>query len=421
MSSFEVIVYTSTGCPYCEKVKEKLSEWGIEYEIRNVSIHKEYFDELRAKKVFGTPATYVNGKLILGFQEKKFKKAFGLEETEIPESEPKPQVEEETGENEIFAKPSKEIINEVYDFVVIGGGPAGASAALYASRAKLKTLVIDKAPKVGALALTHKIANYPGVIENLTGLELLTRMHEQGRDFGAKFIRTNVVTVDLCKEVKEIVIPEGVIKAKTVFLAVGSKAASSKIVGEEEFAGRGVSYCSTCDGAFYEDKLVVVVGDNEEAVHEAAALSKFCREVRFLIPSGVIRGDVDLESIESEPNVVFYKKYRLKEIKGEDTVEKVVVTNENREELEWDVDGAFIFLGGMKPGTEFLKDLVEKDEDGYIIVNEKLETSVPGVFAGGDARKTPVKQAILSAADGAVAALSADQFVNNRLKLKPQY
>jgi thioredoxin reductase (NADPH) len=419
MSSFEVIVYSSTGCPYCEKVKNQLTEWGIEYEVRNVSIHKEFFDELRTKKVFGTPATYVNGKLILGYQEKKFKKAFGMEETdeETTESTKK----EVTVEDEIFEKVDQDVLAEVYDFVMIGGGPAGASAAVYAARAKLKSLVIDKAPKAGTLALTHKIANYPGIRESVTGLELLTRMQVQAKDFGAKFVRSNVISVDFSKEIKEITVAEGVVKAKTVFVAVGAKAPASKIIGEEEFIGRGVSYCSTCDAAFYEDKRVVVVGDNEEAIHEAASLAKFCKEVRVLIPSGIIRGEVDLASIESEENVVIFKKHRIKEIIGEDNVEKVVVVDGNREEHEWNIDGVFLYLAGMKPGTDFLKDVLPRDEEGYVIVDDHLRTNIPGVYAGGDARKTPIKQAVISAADGAIAALGADQYVNRRTKLRPQY
>lgn len=418
MMSFEVIVYSSSGCPYCEKVKSQLTEWGIEYEVRNVSIHKEYFDELRAKKVFGTPATYVNGKLILGFQEKKFKKAFGIED----EANVVDTIKEEiTVEDEVFDKIGTDVIEKIYDIVIIGGGPAGASAAVYASRAKLSTLVIDKAPKAGTLALTHKIANYPGVRESVTGLELLTRMQVQAKDFGAKFVRSNVISVDFSKETKEITVPEGIVKAKAVFIAVGAKAPTNKIIGEEEFTGRGVSYCSTCDAAFYEDKLVVVVGDTDEAINEAAVLSKFCKEVRFLVPSGTIRGTANLATLEGKDNIVIYKKHRIKELKGEDSVEKVIIVNENRDEVEWEIDGVFLYLGGMRPGTDFLMNSVARDEEGYIIVDDHLRTNIPGVFAGGDARKTPIKQAVIAAADGAIAALGADQYVNERAKLKPQY
>jgi len=420
-----VIVYTSQGCPYCKKVKEQLTAWGIPFEERNVSENYEYFEELQQKKIFGTPATYINNKLVLGFQEAKMRKLLNLpDDFEAPKTEAASQtkngkIQDESG---IFQSVDQKILDEVYDFVTIGGGPAGASAAVYAARGRLKTLVIDKAPAAGTLAITHKIANYPGVREELTGLELLQRMQAQAHDFGATFVRTNVLSVDFSDpEIKKLEVAEGTIKAKSVFIAVGAKAPSSKIKGEEEFTGRGVSYCSTCDAAFFQDRTVIVTGDNEEAVHEAESLSKFCKEVRFLIPTGTLKGQADLSKLETKDNVKIYKKYRVKEILGENSVEKAVIQTDQKELETWDIDGVFLYLAGMKPGTDFLKDAVSRDIEGYVNVDDMLQTNVPGVFAGGDARRTPIKQAVLSAADGAIAALGADAYVNNRSQLRPQY
>lgn len=422
-----VIVYTSQGCPYCKKVKEQLTAWDIQFDERNVSENYEYFEELQQKKIFGTPATYINGKLVLGFQEAKMKKLLNLpEDFEAPKKEEASSSEVKSRNEEtsagIFQSVDENILDEVYDLVTIGGGPAGASAAVYAARGRLKTLVIDKAPAAGTLAITHKIANYPGVREELTGLELLQRMQEQAHDFGAKFVRTTVLSVDFSDpDIKKLEVAEGTIKAKSIFIAVGAKAPSSKIKGEEEFTGRGVSYCSTCDAAFFQDRTVIVTGDNEEAVHEAEALAKFCKEVRFLIPTGNVKGQADLSTLETKDNVKIYKKYRVKEIIGENSVEKAVVQNEQKEMETWEIDGVFLYLAGMKPGTDFLKDSVARDTEGYINVDDMLQTSVPGVFAGGDARRTPIKQAVLSAADGAIAALGADAHVNKRSQLRPQY
>jgi thioredoxin reductase (NADPH) len=422
MSKPEVIVYSSTGCPYCEKVKGFLKEHNIEFEERNASIHKEYFDELKARKIFGTPATLINGKLVLGFQEKKLYKLLGLSEAENTQAAAAPQPETKAeNADAIFSPVTDQVFEEVYDLVSIGGGPAGASAAVYAARGKLKTLVIDKAPKAGTLAITHKIANYPGVREELTGLELLTRMQAQAKDFGAEFVRSTVLSVDFTDEVKKIEIAEGTVKAKSVFIAVGAKAPSNKIKGEEEFTGRGVSYCSTCDAAFYQDQVVAVVGDNDEAIYEAETLAKYCKTVKLLIPVEKLKGDVDLSSLESNPKVEIYRRHRVREIIGTDSVEKIVILNDKKEEQVWEVDGIFLYLGGMKPGTDFLKDAVMRDEEGYVIVDDHLRTSVEGVFAGGDARRTPIKQAVISAADGAVAALGAEQYVNKRTKMLPQY
>lgn len=422
MTVHEVIVYSSTGCPHCEKVKGALKEWGIEYEERNASIHKQYFDELRERKIMGTPATLINGKLVLGFQEKKLKKLLGITEDQLQaQVTATTPPAENVDSDSVFKSVTSEVLDEIYDFVTIGGGPAGASAAVYAARGKLKTLVIDKAPKAGTLAITHKIANYPGVREEVTGLELLNRMQAQAKDFGAQFVRTTVLSVDFSDDIKKINVAEGTIKAKSVFIAVGAKAPSSKIAGEEEFTGRGVSYCSTCDGAFYQDRVVTVIGDNEEAIHEAEVLSKFCKTVKLLVPVAQVKGDADLSVLENKPNVEIYKRYRLKEIKGSDSVEKVIIMDDQKAEQTWDVDGVFLYLGGMKPGTDFLGDAVNRDEEGYIIVDDLLRTNVEGVFAGGDARRTPIKQAVISAADGAIAALSAEQHVNKRSKLRPQY
>lgn len=418
MTKHEVIVYSSTGCPYCEKVKSYLKDNGIEFEERNASIHKEYFDQLKERKIFGTPATFINGKLVLGFQEKKFIKLLGLSEEDKPAASSTPQPE---SEDSIFQSVNEKVLEGVYDLVTIGGGPAGASAAVYAARGKLKTLVIDKAPKAGTLAITHKIANYPGVREELTGLELLTRMQAQAKDFGAEFVRSTVLSVDFSGEIKKIEVAEGTIKAKSVFIAVGAKAPSSKINGEEEFTGRGVSYCSTCDAAFYQDQIVAVVGDNDEAIHEAETLAKYCKTVKLLIPTEQLKGDTDLSSLENNPKVEIYRRHRVREIMGTDSVEKIVILNDKKEMENWEVDGIFLYLGGMKPGTDFLNGAVLRDEEGYVIVDDHLRTNVEGIFAGGDARRTPIKQAVISAADGAIAALSAEQHVNKRSKLRPQY
>jgi thioredoxin reductase (NADPH) len=425
--STPVIVYSSTGCPKCHQVKEQLKEWGIAYEERNISDNKTYFEDLQQRKIFGTPATFINNKPILGFQPAKLMKALGLEEassepSEVTESIQPASTDVGHTKDDIFQAFDSTIANEIYDFVVIGAGPAGASAALYAARGRLKTLVLDKAPTSGTLAITHKIANYPGVRKEVTGLELLLEMQRQAKDFSATFVRTQVTGVDFGdSELKKIITPVGIIQAKSVFIGVGAKAPSSKIRGEEEFTGRGVSYCSTCDAAFFENKLVVVVGDNEEAIHEAGQLAKFCKEVRLLLPTGLLKGDATLEELESKTNVHIYKKHRVKEIHGEHAVDRIVVQDDQRNELTWDVDGVFLYLVGMKPGTDFIGNALIRDSEGYITVDDQMKTSVDGVFAGGDARRTLVKQAVISAADGCIAALGAEKHVNKRTQMRPQY
>jgi len=420
----QVTVYTSTGCPHCLKVKEQLKEWQVPYEEKNVSTNKVYFDELTERKLFGTPATFIGERFVLGFQPEKMMKLLGW--TEPPAPSAASVVAEETSspaENKgLFRSADAHFFDDVYDFVVIGGGPAGASAALYAARGRLKTLVIDKAPQAGTLAITHKIANYPGVRGELTGLELLTMMHEQAADFGAELIRSNVLSVDFSDpEIKKLELPEGTIRARTVFIGVGAKAPGSKIDGEEEFTGRGVSYCSTCDAAFFEGKSVVVSGDSEEAVHEAESLAKFSKQVQLLVPAAKFKGEVDSSRLESLSNVKVHYRHKVLKVEGEHAVERVVIQNDQREQLTWDIDGVFLYLAGMKPGTDFLGKAVDRDEEGYVNVDSEMQTSVPGVFAGGDARRTIVKQAVISAADGCIAALGAEKHVNKRTVFRPQY
>ncbi|MGO4886567.1 FAD-dependent oxidoreductase [Anaerobacillus sp. MEB173] len=413
----KITLYSSTGCPYCVKIKNDLKAWGYDYEEKNVTENPDYFEDLHKHGIFSVPVTFVGDEPFIGYRPKKMAKALGVTGDK---AQAKPEAESENAE-ELFQPVEGKILDEVWDFVTIGGGPAGAAAAVYASRGQLKTLIIDKAPAAGTLAITHKIANYPGVRGELTGQELLSQMQLQAKDFGTTFVRSNVLSADFSGEIKELELPEGKIKAKSVFIAVGAKAPGSKIKGEEEFTGRGVSYCSTCDAAFFNNRVVAVSGDTEEAVHEAQALAKFASEVKFLVPTNKLKGDADVSEIEKLDNVVIHWNHRVKEIIGDKKVDKIVVRDADKNEVTWDVDGIFLYLAGMKPGTDFLRGQVELDAEGYVDVDSELRTSVDGVFAGGDARKTPIKQAVISAADGCIAAMGADQHVNKRKKLRPQY
>lgn len=411
----KAIVYSSTGCPYCEKIKNDLKSWGVEYEERNVTENPAYFDDLHAQGMFSTPVTFIDDQVFIGYRPNKMKDYLGIQE------EAKQQTKAAADNKEIFASPAETNFNQTYDFAIIGGGPAGASAAVYAARGRLKTIVIDKAPGAGALAITHKIANYPGVNEELTGLELVDRIRRQAKGFGAEFVRTSVLSAKLEGEVKELETPEGTIKAKTVFISVGARGNNKKLKGEEEFTGRGVSYCSTCDGAFFQNRIVGVSGDNEEALTEAMALAKFAEKVYFFIPTKKLQGEADIHALDGYKNVEILWQHRVREVIAGDKFEGVLVQKPEGEQVPFKLDGVFFYLAGNKPNTDFLGDTLRRDADGYIEVDDSLRTSVDGVFAGGDARRTPVKQAVLAAADGAVAAMGADALVNKRNKLIPQY
>ncbi|MFC4769805.1 FAD-dependent oxidoreductase [Effusibacillus consociatus] len=412
----KAIVYSSTGCPYCEKIKNDLKNWGIEYEERNVTENPDYFNDLHEKGMFSTPVTFIDGEAFIGYRPNKMKAYLGVEETATPK---KNDPNQDT--DEIFSVLSDDMFKEVYDLAIIGSGPAGASAAVYAARGRMKTIVLDKAPGAGALAITHKIANYPGVNEEVTGLELVDRIRRQAKGFGATFVRTSVLSTNLKDDIKELKTPEGVIKAKTVFIAVGARGTNKKLKGEEEFTGRGVSYCSTCDGAFFQDRVVGVSGDNEEALTEAIALAKFAKQVYFFIPTKKLQGEADIKAVEGYNNIEVLWQHRVREVVGTDKFEGVLVQKPDGEQVTYELDGVFFYMAGNKPNTEFLGDEIKRDADGYIEVDEFLKTNIDGVFAGGDARRTPVKQAVVAAADGAIVAMGADAYVNNRNKLLPQY
>lgn len=411
----KAIVYSSTGCPYCQRIKQDLKDWGVDYEERNVTENPKFFDDLHEKGMFSTPVTFIDGETFIGYRPNKMKQFLGITETENTNEQAK------QGAGEIFSVPSEQHFKEVYDLAIIGSGPAGASAAVYAARGRMKTIVIDKAPGAGALAITHKIANYPGVNEELTGLELVERIRKQAVGFGAEFIRTSVLSTKLSGEIKQLVTPEGTIQAKAIFIAVGARGKNKKLKGEEEFTGRGVSYCSTCDGAFFQDKVVGVSGDNEEALMEAVALAKFAKKVQFFIPTKKLQGEADIALAEAHENIDILWQHRVREVIGTDRFEGVLVQEPDAEQMPYPLDGVFFYMAGNKPNTEFLADEIMRDEEGYIAVDECLRTNIDGVFAGGDARRTPVKQAVVAAGDGAIVAMGADAYVNKRNKLVPQY
>lgn len=411
----KIVLYSSTGCPYCEKIKQDLKTWGLSYEERNVTDHPGYFEDLHAKGIFSTPVTFVDDQPFIGYRPNKMKEYLNIQDSDHANNG------SDNAQEEIFTAPAPAHFEQVYDMAIIGAGPAGASAAVYAGRGRLNAIVIDKAPGSGALAITHKIANYPGVHEELTGSELADRIRRQAKGFGATFVRTTVLSTQLSGEIKTLQTPEGTIKAKTVFIAVGARGNNKKLKGEEEFTGRGVSYCSTCDGAFFQNKVVGVSGDNEEALTEAIALAKFAKRVLFFIPTKKLQGEADISLVDAFENIEVLWQHRVREVVGNGKFEGVAVQKPDGEQLVYELDGVFFYMVGNKPNTDFLADEVQRDADGYIVVDEYLKTNVEGVFAGGDARRTPVKQAVVAAGDGAVAAMGADAYLNKRNKLVPQY
>jgi len=308
----------------------------------------------------------------------------------------------------------------IYDVLIIGGGPAGLSAALYTARAKMNTLILDKSQTAGALAYAGMIENYPGLEKPLPGKDLLALMHKQAISFGANYHGdSQVVGVNLRDEIKQVFTMDSVYLGKTVIIATGSMGRKASIKGEEEFLGRGVSYCAICDAAFFRGKRVCVLGNTEEAAKEAGVLARFAETVYLIAPTPQLKVDADYPSL-GLPNIKVLLNHSVLEIQGSDTVEKIILkSSEGTSELE--LDGVFVYLSGSQPIVDFLQGSVTLSENGCIITNQAMETSIPGVLAAGDVVCTEARQVIIAAAQGALAALSAEKYIFGRKKFRADW
>ncbi len=303
---------------------------------------------------------------------------------------------------------------EIYDVVVIGGGPAGLTAAQYTARADLKTIVLDKSPFAGALGLADKIENYPGLLEPVSGKELLDIFRKQALKFGAEYHETQVIGVRLKEDPKEVYTNDRTYKARAIIIATGAMGRKPTIKGEKEFLGRGVSYCAICDAAFFRDKRVAVLGDTEEAVKEAELLKRFASLVFLISPSKELKVSEEHRPHEDE-KLKIMRGVVVKAIEGDEVVERLVLEDlSNGEPSTLQVNGVFVYLHGSRPVVDFLNYEVDLSDEECIITNNMMETNIPGVFAAGDVTCVEVRQVVVAAAKGCIAALSADRYIHGR-------
>lgn len=308
--------------------------------------------------------------------------------------------------------------DKLYDVIIIGGGPAGLSAAQYAARAGLSTIVLDKSPTAGALAFTGKIENYPGLAKPVAGIDLLEAFRNQAIKFGAEYIEMQVVGVNFESGIKEVLGTEKTYKGKTVIIATGSMGRKPNIPGEAEFLGKGVSYCAICDAAFFRDQTVCVIGDSEEAVKETDVLARFAKTVYLIAPSQNLNVPSDHPALSSEKLTVI-TGHRVLSIRGTEIVTHIKIRNmESGEEREMSMDGVFIYLHGSQPVVDFLNSALPLSERACIMTHRMMETSVSGVYAAGDVTCAEVRQVVTSAAFGCMAALSAEKFIHHRKRSK---
>ena len=303
-----------------------------------------------------------------------------------------------------------------FDVIIIGGGPAGCSCALYTARSNLSTIILDKNPAVGALAITHKIANYPGVEGDTSGEELLKTMRVQAINYGAEYKQAQVYGVSMTDSEKTVYTPEGTFVGKTLVLATGAMGRASTLPGENEFLGKGVSYCATCDGAFYKNQEVAVYGSNHEAIDEALVLAKFASTVHWITNNKPNANSPAVEILLNSKNVKHWKRTRVTSIQGDDQgVNAVKVQSSGgREEQIIQVQAAFVYSTGSLPITDYLQEQVPVNPNGGIRVNSDMMTNLEGVWAIGDIRNTPFKQAVVACSDGCIAAMAIDKYLNKR-------
>ena len=303
-----------------------------------------------------------------------------------------------------------------FELIIIGGGPAGLTAGIYAKRAGIDAILIEKALPGGLITTTELVENYPGFPEGVSGMDLGQKLEDQAKKNGLDIIFGKAVRIEVNKGRKVVFTEENSYSTKTVIIATGSEPKKLGVPGEEDFIGKGVSYCATCDGPFYKDKNIAVVGGGNGALEEALFLTKFAKLVTIIHRRKDLRADKMLiDRAASNPKIFMKLDTLVDEIKGDEKVRSLKLTDtSSNKKSSMNVDGVFIYAGLM-PNTDFVKENIKLDDNGHIITDEKLATNIPGIYAAGDVRKKILRQVVTSVADGAIALNSVKEYLTSPL------
>ncbi len=301
------------------------------------------------------------------------------------------------------------------DLVIIGGGPAGLAAGIYAARASMDTVLLERGVPGGLVISTHFIENYPGFGEGISGPELMEQMEKQARSFGLDILSANVEGIDILDKKFSVKTGQGEIITEAIIMASGVQPQLLGVKGEKELTGRGVSYCATCDGAFFRGKNIAVVGGGDAAIEEAIFLTRFAEKIYVIHRRGELRATKILQHRAFEnPKIVFVWHSVVDEIKGNKTVEGVIVRDvRDNSTSTIDVNGVFIYVGN-RPNSSLLKDIAKINDQGFIITDENMMTSQQGIFAAGDVRRKLLRQVVTAVADGAIAAFAAEKYLTEK-------
>jgi thioredoxin reductase (NADPH) len=308
---------------------------------------------------------------------------------------------------------------EIYDVIIIGGGVSGLTASIYTSRAYIKTLNLAGFPSGGQLMWTTEVENFPGFPDGVLGPELIEKMRKQAEKYGTHFVDENVVSLSKLQE-SELLFEiktdsNSVFRAKSIIIAVGSSPNKLGLASEEVFSSRGVSYCAVCDGAFFKEKVVGVVGGGDSAMEEASYLSKYAKEVYIFVrglEKDMKASKIMIDRAKNNPKIKFVMQTEVKEFIGTTKLEKVLLKHLDGPDTELFIDGVFIAIG-WKPNTSFLGDLIEKDPLGYIKVTDHTKTSENGIYVCGDSADPRYRQAITAAGTGAMSAIDVERFLSH--------